>query len=403
MSQAPQDWASTIDSIVTELEPQLVSIRRHLHRNPEASGQERETTAFLASRLLQAGVSSRPGPEGCGLIADSTLDGDRVAIRGDIDALCIQDEKTVDYRSRRDGVMHGCGHDVHAACALGAVLTLMEAANRDALPWPVPWRLILQPSEETALGALAMVEAGALQGVREIIALHADPTRNVGSVGLRDGALTASCDWLNIEIRGSGGHAARPHEGSDPIAAAAQLISAIYAFIPRAFDSHDPVVVSIGRIQSGYSANVIPGSASLSGTMRTLDPNVRLGTQERLRQLCEGVARASGAAIDVRFSGGLSAVINNGAVNTLLRTAARNALGPENVREIPRPSMGGEDFAGYLDHVPGAMFRLGVRSDDIGGEPLHSPLFDVDERALAIGAKVLARAAVLSCDPDRRK
>lgn len=400
VSSPAETWTGTVDSIVEDLAPQLVSVRRRLHQCPEPSGEERETTAFLESQLRAVGISSRRGPEDCGLIADSATGGSRIAIRGDIDALRMQDEKTAEYRSQRDGVMHGCGHDLHAACALGAALALAQAAKQEALPWPVPWRLILQPAEETALGALAMIKAGALVDVREIIALHADPTRDVGTVGLREGSLTAACDWLDIEIRGSGGHAARPHEGSDPIAAAAQLISAIYAFIPRSFDSHDPVVVTIGKIKSGYSANVIPGSASLSGTMRTLDHSVRRGTQERLRQLCEGVARASGSEIEVLFSGGLSAVINDSAINKLLREAASGALGADNVREIPRPSMGGEDFAGYLDHVPGAMFRLGVRSGRVGGEPLHSPLFDVDERALAVGAKVLARTAVLSCGPD---
>lgn len=396
-------WGAALDLTVDERAEEMVALRRHLHQRPEPSGEERETTAYLETRLAAAGIQSRRGLDECGLIADGSTSGERIALRGDIDALRMQDEKTVDYRSRRDGLMHGCGHDVHAACALGAALALHTAQERGVLPWPVPWRLILQPAEETALGALAMVEAGALEGVREIISLHADPTRAVGTVGVRDGALTASCDWLDVEIRGSGGHAARPHEGSDPIAAAAQLISAIYAFIPRSFDSHDPVVVSIGKIESGYSANVIPGSAKLAGTMRTLDPDVRLGTQERLRQLCEGVAKASGAEIEVHFSGGLSAVVNDVHVNALLRAGAESALGPDKVREIPRPSMGGEDFAGYLDHVPGAMLRLGVRSEKVGGEPLHSPLFDVDERALAIGAKILARAAVLSCDPNRSR
>lgn len=247
-----------------------------------------------------------------------------------------------------------------------------------------------------------MIEAGALEGVGAIFSLHADPMRDVGSVGVRDGALTAACDWLEIEVRGRGGHAARPHESTDPIAAAAQLISAIYSLIPRSIDSHDPVVVTIGKIDGGYNANVIPESLSLAGTMRTLSPTVRRRAQDRIRELAEGFSKASGCRIEVDFSAGLAAVVNNTEANAVLRAAAADALSAENVEEIERPSMGGEDFAAYGERVPAAMLRLGVRSETVGGEPLHSPLFDIDERALAIGARVLARAAMLWGGADRR-
>ena len=394
----PRDWGARLDDAADELLPKLREVRRHLHRHPEPSGEEVGTTVFLREALVGEGVEVREGPGGCGLVVDGGSEPGskgRVAWRGDIDALRLHDLKTVDYRSEREGVMHACGHDAHATCALGAIWLLKRLEREGALPWPVAWRAILQPAEETATGALEMVEAGALDGVGAIFSLHADPTRDVGQVGLRDGALTAACDWIEVKVEGRGGHAARPHESTDPIAAAAQLISSIYAFIPRAVDSHDPVVVTIGKIDGGYNANVIPESLTLAGTMRTLSEDVRRRAQERMRELVEGFSKASGCEIDVEFTAGLAAVMNDPGANAVLRRAATGSLGVENVEEIERPSMGGEDFAAYGEKVPAAMMRLGVRSEGVGNQPLHSPLFDIDERALAIGARVLARAAIL--------
>lgn len=393
-------WSSRLNAAVDALAPRLSEARRRLHMYPEPSGEERATTDYLAAQLADTPLHIRKGPHGCGLIVDSPAPPGtpRVALRADIDALRLHDAKAVEYHSRVDGVMHACGHDVHAACALGSALALCAL---DDPPWPIAFRIVFQPSEETAVGALEMVEAGALENVFSIFALHADPSRDVGFAGVRAGALTAHCDWLSLTIRGRGGHAARPHESVDPIAAAAQLISSIYAFIPRSIDSQDPVVVTIGQITGGYSPNVIPEEVELQGTMRTLDPSVRHQAQERLRQLVRGVAEASGAAIHMETDEGLAAVYNHPAAAEVLREAIVEALGPKALQLLERPSMGGEDFAGYLDHVPGAMLRLGVRSEHIGGAPLHSPLFDVDERALVAGAKILAQAAVLAADPSR--
>ena len=393
------EWSERLDAAVDALGPRLRALRRHLHMHPEPSGEEVQTTAFLRSALLECGLSPRIGPEARGLIVDSGVDGPRVLLRGDIDALRLEDAKTVDYRSRRSGVMHACGHDAHATIVVGALAALAELEREGLLPWPAAWRGVLQPAEETAVGAREMISAGALDGVAAAFALHVDPTRELGTVGVRQGPLTASCDWMEILIQGRGGHAARPHESIDPIAAAAQLISAIYAFIPRSVDSQDPVVVTIGRISGGYSANVIPERAVLEGTIRTLDVAVRERTRDRIRQLARGVAEASGATVEVRFGAGLAAVRNDALAAAVIREAAAKVVGPDGVAEIERPSMGGEDFSAYLETTPGCMFRLGVRSETVGGPPLHSPLFDLDERALAIGAKILARAAVLWSRP----
>ena len=371
---------------------------------PEPSGEEARTTRYIETQLAGTGLTLRRGPGGIGLIADSPAPAGtpRVALRADLDALRLHDAKAVEYRSRVEGVMHACGHDAHTACAVGAALGLADLLRKGGPPWPFAFRIIFQPAEETAQGARDMVAAGALEDVFAIFALHVDPSRGLGFAGVKDGALTAHCDDLTITVHGRGGHAARPHESVDPIAAAAHLISSIYAFIPRSINSQDPVVVTIGQISGGYSPNVIPEQVELSGTIRTLDPAVRHRAQERLRQLARGVAEASGTAIHVEFGEGLAAVYNHPAAAEVLREAIAGTLGPQGLQRIERPSMGGEDFAGYLESVPGAMFRLGVRSERTGGEPLHSPLFDIDERALASGAKILARAAVLAADPARQ-
>ncbi|HTE20163.1 MAG TPA: amidohydrolase [Armatimonadota bacterium] len=398
-------WQQQLDQLIDARSAELIAVRRRLHAYPEPSGEEHETSLFLHQLLADSGFEVQLGVEGRGVVAD--LPGcsgvPQIALRADIDALRIHDVKQVEYRSQRDGLMHACGHDGHTAAVLGAILGLRAAVDSGILPWPVCWRGIFQPAEETGQGALEMVASGALDGVSGILALHMDPSRPVGRVGLRYGALTAACDALSIDIAGRGGHAARPHESLDPIAAAAQLISSIYLFIPRATDSHDPVVITIGQITAGDNPNVIPESAQLRGTVRTLGGEARERTKNHIRQLARGLAEASSTGIQVRFEPGPQSVNNDSTMTDLIREAARDLLGEERLDVISRPSMGGEDFAFYLDHVPGAMFRLGCASPSAGNAPLHSPAFDLDERALAIGAKVLARAAVLWSDPARRE
>lgn len=393
----PPPWSRRLAVEVDALAPRLRQLRREMHQHPEPSGEERVSTDRL-ERLLEAeGLRGRRGPHGVGLLVDSPESGDgpRVAIRADLDALRLQDGKTAAYRSQIDGVMHACGHDAHTACGLGAVLALARLNASGELAAPVRWRAIFQPAEETAAGAYDMIDAGALEGVSAVFALHVDPTRALGSVGVRDGVFTAACDWLEIVVHGQGGHAARPHESVDPIAAAAHLVSSLYAFIPRSVDSHDPAVITIGSIQGGYSPNVIPDRVELGGTLRTLSASVRERVKERIRELANGIEAASATKIDIEFRRGLAGVYNHPAANAALRQAAIQTLGADGVSEIERPSMGGEDFSGYGALAPCAMLRLGVRSGGVGGEPLHSPLFDIDEAALPIGARILAGAAVL--------
>lgn len=395
------DWKPAIDALVGDLETEIVALRRHLHAHPEPSGAELQTSLRLYQQLGAAGLAVRVGPDGCGVIADNQAPtgAPRVALRADIDALLIQDEKQADYRSTRPGVMHACGHDAHTAIALGAAVALSQLQAAGRAPWPLAWRAIFQPAEETAAGARQMIAAGAMDGVRTIFALHVEPARRTGEIGVRTGAFTANCDALRIRINGRGGHGARPHESNDPIAAAAQLISTLYQFIPRATDTQDAVVISFGRIDGGQNANVIPEHVDLGGTLRTLDAGVRLRTIEHIRRLARGVEQVTETQIELAVDASIPAVLNDPAATQTIVEAAADVAGGCIANQIPRPSMGSEDFACYLAHSPGAMFRLGVAADLAAVTPLHTPRFDVDERALVLGARILARAVVLACRP----
>lgn len=400
------DWRESLDRTVDEQFDALVQLRRHLHAHPEPSGEERDTTLHLYQLLGDLGFTLQMGPEGCGLIADArgSADGKAVALRADIDALRIHDAKQVDYRSQNDGVMHACGHDAHATTIFGALTAIKQLADKAELPWSVPLRGIFQPAEETCAGAEQMIDAGALENVSSVVAIHVDPQRLVGRIGLCSGVFTANCDEMHVRIKGLGGHAARPHEANDPIAAAAQLVNALYLYIPRVTDSQDAVVVTIGQIHGGDTANVIPEEVSLSGTIRSLDRVVRRQTMEHICRIASGIANATATRIDVHFGLGCHSVVNDAGLIGVLRHAGREVLGEEGLEEIERPSMGSEDFAFYGVKVPTAMIRLGCASDrceSSGG--LHTPTFDLDEEAIRYGAKILGRTVVYLADPDRQR
>jgi amidohydrolase len=390
------DWPAQIDAAVDESLERIVALRRHFHAHPEPSGEELQTSLHLYRLFDEMGLSVRMGPEGCGVIVDSRSPNAarRIALRADIDALRIEDQKQTPYRSTVPEVMHACGHDAHTATVYGALLALDRLECDRALPWPIPWRAIFQPAEETGEGAKAMIAAGALEGVSAIFAAHVDPTRRAGSIGVRRGPLTASCDDMRIAVRGRGGHAARPHESNDPIAAAAELVSTLYQFVPRATDSQEAVVVSFGQIHGGQNSNVIPEEVLLEGTVRTLNRDVREKTIQHIRTVAEGIEQVTGAKLDVAFRHGSPSVENDATATDLVARVATELLGERNVQSLARPSMGSEDFAYYLERVPGTMFRLGAAGDNGSGPGLHTPTFDVDERCLAVGAKIFARSVV---------
>lgn len=392
-----------IDDSVSEMDAELTELRRFLHAHPEPSGEEVQTTRLVLGRLEEAGLEPHICHGGLGLIADLELghpaaDAPRIAVRADMDALRLVDEKDVPYASQNHGVTHACGHDAHTTITYAAAKTAMQlrAAMAECEPGVgVKLRFIFQPAEETCEGAKSLVEQGVLKGVDAILALHLDPERPVGDVGVRDGFLTANCDEVDFFVQGRGGHAARPHHSIDPIAAASQLVGALYQYIPRSVDSRDPAVFTVGKIVGGYAANVIPESVELLGTLRTIGRDTRSRIIQRIREITHGVSESSGVKITVEFRNPLASVDNDQQINRLLTQAARDVLGDSHVKQIDKPSMGSEDFGVYLEHVPGAMYRLGCAAPNCPAHFLHSPKFDIDEQVLQLGPRIFLRAALL--------
>ncbi len=391
----PEGWQTVIEKSITDRFDEIRTLRRDLHQNPEPSGAEYLTTKTLSDRLKRYGFTIRTGPDQRGLIVDNphVADAPRVGMRADIDALKIQDQKQTAYCSQVSGIMHACGHDAHTATVYGAILALHDLEQSGVMKG-IPWRAIFQPAEETNQGAIEMVQAGAVNGLQALFAAHMDPSRKVGTIGVRENEFTADCSELEIEVIGRGAHAARPHESCDPIAAVAQLISSIFLFVPRSTNSQEPVVVSFGQIIAGDTPNVIPDRVLVRGTLRTLHQHVTQTTVLHLERLARGVAEASGTTIHVRQKHGPPAVHNDVYLTEIITEAAKGVLGADGISIISKPSMGGEDFANYLEKVDGAMFRLGCASGDVPAPPLHSPLFDIEEESLAIGAKILAGSVV---------
>lgn len=386
-----------IESFLKGHHEELVELRRHLHAHPELSHEETGTTALLASKLDALGFDVRVRPEGTGLVADLAPSGfDRarqptVAIRADIDALPITEATGAAYGSQNQGVMHACGHDVHMTCAMGAMGAM--AQMREELPGRL--RIIYQHAEETApSGAPQMIAFGAMEDVEAIVALHCDPELEAGKVGLKVGPLCASFDRFIYTIKGVGGHGARPHHCVDPIFLGVQLCQALYQVTGRSFDSRQPIVLSVGEFQAGHAPNVIPETSRLSGTVRTVSNETRARVEEMLHKMARHVCEMYGASYELDLYRGAPAIINDGAIVSVLEEVAIQRLGQQCVQWLPLPSMGSEDFSCYLAHAPGAMFRLGVRKKDAPVHLLHSDRFNVDEDAIGHGAHILAGAAL---------
>ena len=375
---------------------QLVAFRRDLHSHPELGRQEHRTTEVVGGRLRLAGLDPRVLRSGTGLVCEvGSGDGPVVGLRADLDALPLADEKDVPYRSQVAGLCHACGHDVHTAIVLGAGLALAEAD----LPGRV--RLIFQPAEEIMPGgALEVLDEGGTDGLLSVFALHCDPSLEVGRLGVKSGPITAAADLVTVRLSGPGGHTSRPHTTVDLIHVLATVATGLPAALSRLVDPRAGLAVVWGHVSAGVASNAIPREGVLRGTLRVLDRSAWEGAPQLVRRVVEGLVEPYGAVADVTYTRGVPPVVNDVDATAVLSAGAARALGPAGVVPTAQ-SLGGEDFAWYLDKVPGAMARLGVRPP--GSErslDLHQGGFDVDEDAIAVGVRVLVETVLEQLTPS---
>ena len=375
----------------------LVRLRRDLHAHPELGRLEVRTTKQVGGALREAGLLPRPLPGGTGLLCDIGDLPPSVALRADIDALPLADVKDVPYRSSVEGVCHACGHDVHTTVVMGVGLFLAREAAAGRLRRGV--RLIFQPAEEQMPGgALDVIAAGGLDGLDRLYAVHCDPALTVGQVGLRSGPVTAATDHVTVRVVGAGGHTARPQLTGDLLAALGDVLSRVPAVLARRVDPRAAVNLVWGEVQAGTAANVIPRSGVVSGTLRMLDRQVWESVPSLLGEIVRGVVAPYGVEAEVSHVRGVPPVVNDATAVAELATAAAAAIGGASVCSTEQ-SLGGEDFGWMLEKVPGALARLGVRPVDAVAAPdLHQAAFDVDERCIEVGVRLLATAAAGGCD-----
>ncbi|MFW5764755.1 MAG: M20 family metallopeptidase [Coleofasciculus sp.] len=379
---------SRIKDLAQELAPRLIEIRRHIHGHPELSGQEYQTAAYVAGVLSSCGIVVQEGIGKTGVIGELVGGTDErlVAIRTDMDALPITETTALEFASRKMGIMHACGHDVHTTVGLGTAMVLSGLGEQ--LPGNV--RFLFQPAEEIAQGANWMVQDGAMNDVSAIFGVHVFPSIPGGSIGVRYGALTAAADDLEIFITGESGHGARPHEAVDAIWIAAQVITTLQQAISRTQNPLRPIVLTIGQINGGRAPNVIADQVHLAGTVRSLHPETHANLPEWIESIVASICQMYGARYEVNYRRGVPSVQNDLALTQILEASAKEAWGNDRVQILPESSMGAEDFSMYLEHAPGTMFRLGVGFKDKSNYPLHHPQFEVNESAIITGVVTLA-------------
>ncbi|HXL94838.1 MAG TPA: amidohydrolase [Streptosporangiaceae bacterium] len=390
------DLLADLDGFLAEHEAELVEFRRDLHANPETGYSEHRTTRRVALRLAAAGLRPVILPKGTGLVVDIGTDtyAERsvVALRADIDALPMSDEKQVPYASTVPGVCHACGHDVHTTILLGTGLFLAGQAAAGLLPGRV--RLIFQPAEEIGTGALDVLSAGGIAPVGRIFALHCDPRLDAGQLGVRTGAITAACDKIEVRVTGPGGHTARPHLTADLVYALGKIVTELPAMLSRRVDPRSSLSLVWGQVSAGNAPNAIPDIGIASGTIRTLDEEAWHSAPDLLKVLIDSVASAYGVQAELVYSRNVPPTVNEATSVAMLSAAGEAVLGPGGVVHTPQ-SLGGEDFAWYLESIPGALARLGTRVPGSGDSfDLHQPTFDVDERAIGVGVRVMAATAL---------
>ncbi|MBL7790663.1 MAG: amidohydrolase [Chitinophagales bacterium] len=370
---------------------ELLRWRHHMHSHPELSWEEVQTTQFIQSELEKMGITSIEKPLSTGLVATITSGkGKTIALRADIDALPISEQNTCEYKSKNEGVMHACGHDVHTTCLLGAAKYLME--NKDK--WQGSIKLIFQPSEEKQpSGAEAFIKAGVLNSVESIIGLHVTPELEVGKLGFRTGPFMASADEIYMTILGKGGHGASPHLCIDPVVISAHIILALQNLVSRYADPKTPTVLTFGDIHGFGATNIIPEKVELKGTLRTFDEAWRKEIQQKIKDIAQGIVKSFGGECVVDIPLGVPFVNNDVELTTKISDLAAKLIGIENVVEMPI-RMGAEDFSFYGHHCAASFFRLGTGNTSKGTTiSVHNPKFDIDEDALVIGSSAMAEMA----------
>lgn len=379
----------SLPSDVLDLRPEIIALRRELHQHPELAFQETGTAARILSFLEGQGLELRTGVGGTGVVAGTPRrTGRTVLLRVDMDGLPIEEESETPYASRVKGRMHACGHDGHVAMGAGAARILAQRS----LPGTV--KVLFQPAEEGEGGAQAVIADGVLEGVDRVLGVHLWNELPVGTLGVKAGPLMAAVDRLKIVVRGRGGHGGQPQRAADPVVAAAHLVTALQTIVAREVSPLEPAVLTIGSIHGGEAFNVIPDQVTLTGTLRSFDPDLRRSLPERIGRIAGGIAEGLGCRAEVEVRAGNPAVINDPQVAELARRAAVRVVGEERVVS-PQPTMGGEDMAVYFERVPGCFVFVGSANPERGlAEPHHSPRFDFDEEALAIGCAFLVEAAV---------
>jgi len=394
-----QAASAALASSVDRLEAELIELRRDVHSHPELAWTETRTTELVAERLTRAGVEVTMLPKSGLIAALGPADGAVVALRADLDALPVEDQTPHPWRSGTSGVAHACGHDVHVACLVGAGLALQQLHERGLLTGGV--RLLFQPAEEVMPGgALDVIAAGALEGVTHAFGLHCDPSLDVGRVGLRVGPITGAADSVRVRLGGRGGHTSRPHLTQDLTYALGVLITELPAALSRRLDPRAGASMVWGMVRAGSAPNVIPAYGEVAGTVRMLDAVAWEDAESLVRELVQQVVKPYGVTADVHYVRGVPPVVNEPGATAILGDAVETVLGEEGVVSTTQ-SLGGEDFGWYLHLVRGAMGRLGTRTPGGATFDLHQGDLQVDERAIGIGAKVLAQSAREALLPKR--
>ncbi|MEH7344190.1 M20 family metallopeptidase [Bacillus sp. JJ1532] len=374
-----------------ELKNQLITWRRDFHQHPELGFEEVRTSKIVAEHLESLGIETTRniGKTGVVGLIKGKSEGPTIALRADMDALPMEDRKTVDYRSKIPGKAHACGHDAHTSMLMGAAKLLAEMGG----PEKGNIKLIFQPAEEGLGGAPAMIEDGVLSSpaVDRIAGLHIDPMLPSGTLAVVRNQAMAAADTFEVKVIGVGGHAARPHQTVDSITVASEVISALQHVVSRQIDPLDPAVLTIGKIEGGSAYNIIAPEVTFIGTVRTLNPEVREAMPNKMESIIKGVTEAFGANYEFNYDMGYPSVINDDQMVDLLDQTAKELVGDSNFNYI-KPSMGGEDFSYYTKHIPGVFFRLGASKD--GSYPLHHPLFDINDEILPLGSAALVQLAL---------